>query len=94
MVILSIQKNNLKYANNTFTGSSKGIPFATTYEVKNDKTEIKVEFLFSHSTGSEWDPKTIWVYKSKCGEYELHMLNDDVTPETAENYLTAKLNNA
>ena len=49
-------------------------------------------FDFKESTGSEWDPATIWVYESKEG-YKFLLLNDDVTQENIDSYLTAKLRN-
>jgi len=76
---------------NTFYGNERNIPFDTTYEIKNmvsGKSEI---FEFSHSTGSEFDPKTQWVYKSKSG-INLVVGNDEkITNLRAENYLNAKL---
>lgn len=72
---------------NTIVISGKDVKFSSSYEIIGEK-ETKV-FELSHSTGSEWDPSTIWVYKSECGMI-LHVTNDDVTEENAEAYLKSK----
>jgi hypothetical protein len=77
----------------TFYASGKRIKFDTCYSLLNIKSNKTMEFDFTHSTGSEWDPKTLWVYKSKCGNYILHVGNDEVTPAHAQAYLNHKMNN-
>jgi len=91
---INIKHPTLTYnkKNSTFTTSGKLILFATSHTIVNTKTKNEVKFDFTHSTGSEWDSDTHWIYKSKCG-YTLRIKNDDVTPQHAENYLQAKLNN-
>ena len=91
--MISTEKTNFVGNTNTFHISGKEVTFATNYKLFNPATKGTMEFDFTHSTGSEWDPKTVWVYKSKCGLYELHVGNEDVTPQHAQNYLDHKLNN-
>jgi len=74
----------------TFTADGRKVQFDTSYTVYNPKTRGKMEFDFKESTGSEWDPKTLWVYKSKEG-FTLNLTNEDVTPQHAQAYLEAKL---
>ena len=76
----------------TFRVSEKDLPgFATTYEVENPKTGNTCAFEFCYSTGPEFDPKTVWVYKSK-DNFTLEVCNDVVmTRDAAANYLAAKL---
>lgn len=78
----------------TFLVDGKQVQFDTSFKLINTKTKGEMDFNFSESTGSEWDPKTLWIYKSKCGKYKMHLTNEDVTPQHAENYLKAKLHNA
>lgn len=92
MTNISIQKNNVKYSKGLFIVSGKSVKFDTSYSLKNEKTGKSVKFEFKESTGSEWDSNTIWIYKSSNGIL-LHLLNDDMTPQHAENYLRAKLRN-
>ena len=89
---INIKHPTLEYdkGTKTFTTSGKLILFATSHTIVNTKTKNEVKFDFVESTGSEWDPKTLWIYKSDCG-YTLRIKNDDVTPQHAENYLQAKL---
>ena len=75
----------------TFYVSEKHTKFDTSYSLVNNKTGKSMEFDLSHSTGPEWDPKTLWVYKSICGNYTLHVGNDEVTPAHAQAYLDHKL---
>lgn len=78
----------------TFVMSERGIPFGTTYVVKNPKTGGSRTFNLSHSTGPEFDPKTRWVYKSEDG-INLEICNDaQMTKVASENYLKAKLRNS
>ena len=72
--------------------SERDVKFGTSYEVWNKKTGGSEVFEFSHSTGAEFDPKTIWVYKSTSSNLELHVANDpEMTAKAAEAYLSAKL---
>lgn len=89
---LSIQKLKITYdaKGKIFTSTSQGVMFGTKHTVVNDLTGKKVEFELSHSTGSEWEKDTIWVYTSICKKYILHLKNDDVTEQHKENYLRAK----
>ena len=75
-----------------FYVDGRNIRFDTSYEVVNPMTGGSMIFDFKESTGSEWDPKTVWIYKSEEG-YELRLSNEDVTPAHAEAYLEAKLRN-
>jgi len=93
MELVSTEKTKFVKETNTFHVNGKDVPFTTEYKLVNPSTKGTMEFSMSHSTGSEWDPKTVWVYKSKCGTYELHVGNEDVTPQHAQNYLNHKLNN-
>ena len=88
---ISIQKDQISYnaSNKTFSVSGKRVKFGTTYTLINDLTGNTMDFNLSHSTGSEWEPGTKWVYKNENG-YTLEVGNDDVTPKHAENYLRAK----
>lgn len=88
---ISIQKNNIDYnpLTKTFTVSGKETKFATTYDVVNDKTGKSNIFFFDHSTGSEWDVNTIWVYKSVDG-FTLNLTNSDLTQGRIDNYVEAK----
>lgn len=93
--MFTIELNKHQYVYNestkTFIMSEKGIPFGTKYIIKNPKTGGSREFHLSHSTGSEFDPKTRWVYKSVEG-INLEICNDvEMTKLAADNYLKAKL---
>ena len=93
MELVSTEKTKFVKETNTFHVNGKDVNFTTTYKLINPATKGSMEFNFDHSTGSEWDTDTVWVYKSTCGKYELHVGNEDVTPQHAENYLNAKLRN-
>lgn len=92
--LINIQQAGVKYtaAEKLFVCSGKQTKFDTSYKLENSETKKNKVFQLSHSTGSEWDPKTIWVYKSEDG-YTLHILNDDVTQAHADAYLQHKLGN-
>ena len=76
---------------NAFYGTEKDIPFDTSYEVKNVVSGRSEIFEFVESTGSEWDPKTQWIYKSKSG-ISLIICNDErITNMRANNYFASKL---
>lgn len=93
MKLVSTEKTKFVKKTNTFHISGKEVNFDTSYKLVNPKTKGSMEFELSHSTGSEWDNDTFWIYKSKCGKYELHVGNDDVTETHRQNYLEHKLNN-
>ncbi|MBW3020936.1 hypothetical protein KY334_06575 [Candidatus Woesearchaeota archaeon] len=82
------------YNKDTKTFFIKGgdVQFGTAHEIKNYKTGNSMFFNLDHSTGSEWDPTTKWIYKSKEG-YFLEVGNEEVTPQHANNYLEHKLRN-
>ncbi len=88
---ISIQNNKITYfaPHKSFWVSGKSVGFATTYEVENEKTGKTQIFFFDHSTGSEWDVNTMWIYKSKEG-FTLNVTNSDVTEQMKQNYLEAK----
>jgi len=92
MVKIYIQKQNVKFdkATKTFSVKGKGIKFATQYEVINQKTGAFSIFDLVESTGSEWAPSTIWIYKNS-NDFFLHVGNDDVTKQHVTNYKNAKL---
>lgn len=77
------------YKNKIFSIPGSGIPFDTEFELVGEKSSRL--FMFSHSTGSEWDPKTKWIYKTDDSEFELHLGNEDVTPQHQRDYLMAKM---
>jgi hypothetical protein len=69
----------------------RGIPFGTSYVIKNPNTGGTKKFEFTHSTGAEFDPKTRWIYKSEDG-IVLEVCNDEeMTKIAADVYLKAKL---
>jgi len=75
----------------TFTVNGNAVQFATEYTLHNPKTGGQRKFNFSYSTGSEWDPKTRWVYKSDGDEeFTLEVGNQDVTSRQVDAYLQAK----
>lgn len=93
--MITIDLNTVPYSVDPVTKvisvSEKHVPFATTYNVIST-TRVNKVFELSHSTGSEFDPNTKWVYKN--GELVLEVCNDKkMTAIAAENYLKAKLRN-
>lgn len=72
--------------------SERDIPFDTTYEIISPKTGVQKQFRFECSTGSEFDPKTEWIYKSEDG-FEFRVCNDkSMCEKNAISYLTRKVN--
>jgi hypothetical protein len=70
--------------------SEKDVIFDMEYEVVSNVTGVFKKFKFTESTGSEFDPKTEWIYKSEEG-YELRICNDndaETTRKQAEVYLS------
>jgi len=94
MARISIQLSKVKYDSSTKTFSVKGsgITFGTVHELHNTRTNESKQFNLSHSTGSEWDKNTKWIYESVDG-FILEVGNDDVTKTQQYNYLNAKLRN-
>ena len=92
MAKLSIQNSKIKYdvPTKTFSVGGIGIPFGTKHSLTNEQTCGLKDFDFSHSTGSEWDVDTKWIYKSLDG-YTLEIGNEDVTQEQRDNYMNAKM---
>ena len=90
--MIKIYSNQFSYSKETktFKVDGRAVQFDSSYELVNSKTGNSMKFNFDHSDGSEWDPKTIWFYKSKEG-FTLEVGNEDVTPAHAEAYLNAKL---
>lgn len=87
-------KERMLYKNKTFFVNERDTTFDSTYDVFNPLTGKSVTFDLSHSTGSEWDPKTVWVYKNKELGLELHISQDPtITRLRANNYLNHKLKN-
>lgn len=79
--------------NMTLHVSEKDIPFATSYTVINPKSGNSMIFDFIKSTGAEFDPETIWIYKSSDDEITMKVYNERVkTVIGAGHYLRAKLN--
>jgi hypothetical protein len=76
---------------NTFYGTEREIPFDTSYKVTNLKTGRSEQFDFVQSTGSEWDPKTRWIYKSPSGISLVISNDEEITALRADAYLKAKL---
>lgn len=89
---ISIQGNNIQYSDllKSFFVNGKDVRFATTYELENEKTGKSKTFKFDHSTGSEWDVKTKWIYKSE-DEFVLEVGNEEVTKQMMEDYISAKI---
>jgi len=75
-----------------FHMSEKDVKFASTYEMVNPKTNKSMVFEFTHSTGPEFDPKTVYVYKNKEAMVSIFVHNDPkITGQRAKAYLAAKL---
>lgn len=83
------KKHSFNKETNTISVPGKSVKFDSTYEVVSLKGGKKL-FDFKNSTGSEWDPKTIWIYKAEDGMI-LNIGNEDVTPAHAQAYLNHKL---
>jgi hypothetical protein len=93
MFTIELNKHSYIYneSKKTFVMSERGIPFGTSYVIRNPKTGGSRKFEFTHSTGSEFDPKTRWVYKSEDGIQLEVCNNEQMTKIAAQNYLNAKL---
>lgn len=89
-IILTPSNTNYDAKTGTFVMSEVGIQFSMNYKLINPKTGDSREFELSHSTGSEWDPETVWVYKSDDG-YTLIITQDThLTKERSASYLKHK----
>lgn len=97
--IILLTDKNFKYDSEraTIIMSEKDAPFDMSYELHNPVTGNKLQFSFSHSTGPEFDPSTVWVYKYSGDRdlfrnLKLEVCNDKyLTAMNAANYLNAKL---
>ena len=75
----------------TIVVSEKYVPFATQYDVISRKTNVTKRFEFTHSDGSEWAPKSRYMYTSTEG-HVLAVSNDaEIVKKSADAYLKAKL---
>lgn len=92
MTTINIRNSELKYnaKTKTFAISGKAVKFDTTYRIFNTETLNEQVFEFKQSTGSEWDPNTIWIYESVNKEYILAVGNGDVTEAHRHAYAVAK----
>lgn len=92
-MLIDINKSFLFTKENmTLHVSEKDIKFATTYQLRNPKTNQAKVFNFVKSTGAEFDPNTVWIYKTEDNSLTLKVYNERVTTViNAGNYLKAKL---
>lgn len=75
------------FKNNIFHVNEKDVDgFSTEYYVKNPTTGKSMKFILSHSTGSEWDPETVWIYKNNELGLELHVSQDETITKTRYSY--------
>lgn len=89
MTNINIMNLDWDVKSKTFFADGKDVPFATSYRIQNPVTGIGRNFNFVEATGSEWDPSTIWIYKTETKDLTLKVLN--YVPEgAAEAYLAAK----
>jgi hypothetical protein len=91
---VAIDLNKISFAyeadRKCFVISEKDVRFATTYMLISTSGAQK-KFDMTHSTGSEYDPNTRYVYKSEDGLL-LEVCNDaEMVKTAAANYLAAKL---
>jgi len=88
-MLVSIQKFKIPFnkESKTFSLDGKLVVFKTQYTLVNDKTGNEVIFELSHSTGSEWDEATKWIYKNKDLTLEV---SNHVLKGAEERYLKAK----
>ena len=86
----TVDIKHLKYnkATKTFHADGNKVIFDTSYVVVNKETNNSMLFNFSHSTGSEWDRNTLWVYKGDNG-ITLELTNC-FKGEEKTNYFNAK----
>lgn len=93
MAIIDLKSKKYIVIGGVIHVSEREVPFDTKYDVISPKTGVQKRFQFKESTGSEFDPKTEWVFKSDDG-YEFRVCNDKrMTKWAAENYLNHKLQN-
>lgn len=92
--LIIFDEKKMMFKDHTFHINERDTTFNTRYDILNPKTGKRVTFELSHSTGSEWDPKTIWVYKNTDLGLQLHISQDiNITKLRAESYLKNKLKN-
>lgn len=92
MTRIDLNTISWSFKDNVITISEKDVPFASDYAVVSPSGGVK-EFKFAHSTGSEFDPKTQWIYKSEDG-LQLAVCNDaKMVKAAAAAYLKAKTRN-
>lgn len=89
MKTLTPDKFKFNKKTKTFHASGKEVTWDIMYKLVNPTTKGSMLFSLVESTGSEWDPNTVWIYKGE-GEYYLHLTNEEVTEEHAAMYLKAK----
>ena len=77
---------------NIITLDGSMVDFKTEYIIFNLKKSTMVSFKFDHSTGSEWDADTIWVYKSDETDVIMNVTNDSqvVCNRRADMYKSSK----
>lgn len=91
-IIFNKEKHSYNRENREFLISEKDVPFDTSYEIINPKTNKGEQFVFSHSTGPEFAPDTKWIYKDKSNTITLAVCNDpEMVKIAAANYLAAKM---
>ena len=93
MTEIKFDAKNVSYdkATKVFSMSEKHVRFDTSYSILNPKTGSRMEFKLDHSTGSEWEPTTKYVYTGQDG-VTLEVHNDPaITKIRAKAYLDHKL---
>lgn len=94
MTRISIQKSKITFnkEENQFLGCDKNFPFATSYELVNDKTGKSMTFEFKYSTGAEFDPNTKWVYTNEEKGFSFVVSQDaELTMRRAADYAQYKM---
>lgn len=91
IILTPIHKKDYDKESKTFTISEVGVQFSMNYTLINPTTGGKKEFELSHSTGSEFDPDTEWIYESKDG-FTLKIVQDyKITKEREAHYTYHKM---
>ena len=92
MTVINLAHIRYVVRNGIIYVSEVNTKFDTKYNVISPNTGVTKTFYFECSTGSEFDPKTEWVYKSPDG-FRIHVCNDaNITELRAQSYLKHKLN--
>jgi len=74
----------------TFSINEKNVQFAIEYTATNPETGKSKLFVFTHSTGPEFDPSTKWIYRNNEGLI-LEVCNDPTMVKiAAKSYYDAK----